>query len=132
MLSKLAEDMAYTLDITNDEHCRKDFSDALEDGDVCSELVRYGYTQEEIEQVHDELVYQTAEISLNNSLTYDHFNELDEDQKERILNYFDELTELMGDRPREVSNDEADHKGISSNMEFLEIYLENAIFDLVI
>ena len=44
-LSKLAKRMASDLCI-------------FEDGDVCSQLLNWGYSQEDIEKVHDELVYK--------------------------------------------------------------------------
>ena len=57
-LSKLAEIMASDLCIFEDGHSIQDFIYALEDGDVCSQLLNWGYSQEDIEKVHDELVYK--------------------------------------------------------------------------
>ena len=51
-LSELAIEMAEDLRIEDDVQA---FIHALEDGEVCEQLDNLGYTQEDIEKVHDEL-----------------------------------------------------------------------------
>ena len=51
-LSELAIEMAEDLRIEDDIQA---FIHALEDGEVCEQLDNLGYTQEDIEKVHDEL-----------------------------------------------------------------------------
>ena len=52
-LSELAIEMAEDLRIEDDDI--QAFIHALEDGEVCEQLGNLGYTQEDIEKVHDEL-----------------------------------------------------------------------------
>ena len=52
-LSELAIEMAEDLRIEDEDI--QAFIHALEDGEVCEQLGNLGYTQEDIEKVHDEL-----------------------------------------------------------------------------
>ena len=53
-LSDLAKDMAENLRIEDGLDIQA-FIYALEDGEVCEQLEKLGYTQEDVERVHDEL-----------------------------------------------------------------------------
>ena len=55
-LSELAIEMAEDLRIEDEDDLDiQAFTYALEDGEVCEQLGNLGYTQEDIEKVHDEL-----------------------------------------------------------------------------
>ena len=56
-LSELARDVAEKLRIEDeDRRTFQAFMYALEDGEVCEQLGNLGYSQEDIESVHDELM----------------------------------------------------------------------------
>ena len=54
-LSELAKEMVEDLRIDEDGLNIQAFIYALEDDEVCEQLDNLGYTQEDIEKVHDEL-----------------------------------------------------------------------------
>ena len=64
-LSDLAKEMAEDLNIENEDDLDiQDFMYALEDDEVCEQLGNLGYTQEDIERVHDELYDLALNIRL--------------------------------------------------------------------
>lgn len=125
MLSELAEKMIDTLNL--DFHLREDFIKYLENEKISD------FTKEEIEAVKTEMLDCSAEISVNNGLSYDYFDDLTDEELGKIGRHWYEIVEIMNDKVREKTHDIATRKPLIvelSNLDFLKLYLRLSIYDL--